>query len=99
MKIAEMTNPYELITKMQLEGDFIKQENVIELMQKYAQQQVKALAIHDVRLTLMLEALEKALIQIKDDVDWSFTDCETWAKRQHEVSAKIELIKELLNEA
>lgn len=45
----------------------------------------------------MLEALEKALIQIKGDVDWSFTDCETWAKRQHEVSAKIELIKELLN--
>lgn len=67
------------------------------VMEQYAQQQVKALSINSVRLTLMLEALDKALIQIKKDVDWSFTDCATWSKRQHEVTAKIELIKELLN--
>lgn len=70
---------------------------VLKAMEEYAQQQVKALSINSVRLTLMLEALEKSLIQIKNDVDWSFTDCATWSKRQHEVTAKIELIKELLN--
>ena len=48
------------------------------------------------RLIKALGVFEGKLLDVKDDVELSFTDAYTWTKMQHQIEAKIQLIKELL---